>query len=198
MKNQRGQTLLEVIIAIFIMVFGIISIVSLAVMSSAMSRSSTHELVATNIAREGIEVVRNKRDSNWLSIEKGDNINLYDGLHNAQDYTAILEFVPGASDWFFHFQPDNISNNPAKMHLDTDNIYIQRLNVGITFRETPYRRLISMFPICDNGSEYIVAEGASCAAGQQIGIQVISHVQWQESGDTKDKILEEKMYDWKY
>ncbi len=66
MKNQQGQTLIETMVAIFIMVMGIVSALGLALYSLNASTGITKQIVAVGLAREGLEVVKNMRDTNWL------------------------------------------------------------------------------------------------------------------------------------
>lgn len=67
--KSKGFSLLEVIIAVFII--GIALSSSLAVISFTISASriSANKLIAVNLAQEGIEIVRNIRDSSadWAS-----------------------------------------------------------------------------------------------------------------------------------
>jgi len=55
------------LIAIFILILALTATIVLIVTSVRAGRESINKLVATNLAREGIEVVRNIRDSNWIS-----------------------------------------------------------------------------------------------------------------------------------
>src|SRR3989344_455226 len=65
-KQQRGQTLIETVIAIFILVSGIAAAVGLAIFAFASSQNITKHMIAVGLAREGIEAVKNMRDTNWL------------------------------------------------------------------------------------------------------------------------------------
>lgn len=65
-NNQKGQTVLELIIAITILVVALVATLVLIVTSINASREARNKLIATNLAREGIEVIRNIRDSNWV------------------------------------------------------------------------------------------------------------------------------------
>ena len=65
-KFQTGQTLIETMAAMFILVMGISAAVGLAVYAFNSSTSITRAIVATGLAREGLEAVRNMRDTNWL------------------------------------------------------------------------------------------------------------------------------------
>lgn len=65
-KNNRGETLAETIIALMILAIGITFSGVLMANSLGNISSSKNRIVAVNIAREGLEIVRNIRDSNWL------------------------------------------------------------------------------------------------------------------------------------
>ncbi len=66
-NKQSGQTLIETLVAVFILVTGLISAVSLSIYSFRATDDSSKQIVATSLAREGIEVIKNLRDSNWLA-----------------------------------------------------------------------------------------------------------------------------------
>ncbi len=65
-NRQLGQTLIETLVAIFILVTGLVSALSLAVYSFQSSDNSSKQIVGTALARESIEGLRNIRDTNWL------------------------------------------------------------------------------------------------------------------------------------
>jgi len=69
-KNQTleaGQSLIETIIAIFILTTALTASLGVAIYAFSASTNSQNEIVASNLAREGSEVVRIMRDSNWLA-----------------------------------------------------------------------------------------------------------------------------------
>lgn len=66
MVNQRGQTLIETLAAIFILTMGVTAAVGLANYALTSSSSVAKQIVATGLAREGIEAIKNMRDTNWL------------------------------------------------------------------------------------------------------------------------------------
>ena len=69
-KSKRGFTLLEVITAIFILTVG--TGASFALIQQTLLASSLIEfkLIASYLAQEGIEIVRNIRDTNWLQEQR--------------------------------------------------------------------------------------------------------------------------------
>jgi len=65
-KNKRGETILETVIAMGILAIGIT--ISSAIIGSSIRNMNTskNRIIAVNIAREGVEAMRNIRDTNWL------------------------------------------------------------------------------------------------------------------------------------
>lgn len=70
---QSGQTLIETITAILILTMALVSGLSLAIYSSQNSAFYEDQIVASNLAREGVEVVRMMRDTNWLQADYNNN-----------------------------------------------------------------------------------------------------------------------------
>lgn len=64
---QNGQTLVETIVALFVLTMGITSGLSLAIYSFGGSTDISRRVIAAGLAREGIESIRRMRDSNWLA-----------------------------------------------------------------------------------------------------------------------------------
>jgi len=62
---KKGQTLLEVIIATAIIVFGLVPLLSLVVQSMSVGQESKERTQATFLAQESIETIQNIRDSNF-------------------------------------------------------------------------------------------------------------------------------------
>lgn len=85
-KNQKGQTLIETVIAIFILISGITAALGLAIFAFTSSQNIASQMIAVGIAREGIEVVKNMRDTNWLQdLLNNTCYNPKTGLNNDAD-----------------------------------------------------------------------------------------------------------------
>jgi type II secretory pathway pseudopilin PulG len=69
---EQGQTLVETMVAIFIMVMGITAALGLAIYSFNATSLVNKQIVAMGLAREGIESVKNMRDTNWLQSPQFD------------------------------------------------------------------------------------------------------------------------------
>ncbi|MBU4274232.1 prepilin-type N-terminal cleavage/methylation domain-containing protein [Patescibacteria group bacterium] len=72
-KKNKGFTMLEMIIATFILVVGIISVYSSFARITIATSIVSSKLTAAYLAQEGIEIIRNIRDTNWLKGFNQDN-----------------------------------------------------------------------------------------------------------------------------
>ena len=64
--NSKGFTLIELIIAIFILSVAIIGVFSAFSLVAELTSAASSRLKASFLAQEGLEIIRNMRDSNWL------------------------------------------------------------------------------------------------------------------------------------
>lgn len=77
---HKGFTLIEVLAAMFIVVMGVVGIFGLVTRTVSSTSSMNSQLVASYLAQEGLEMVRNIRDANFLKIHKGGVGQWDDGL----------------------------------------------------------------------------------------------------------------------
>ncbi|PJE57499.1 MAG: hypothetical protein COU82_01725 [Candidatus Portnoybacteria bacterium CG10_big_fil_rev_8_21_14_0_10_38_18] len=68
--NNRGFTLIEVIVAIAVIVTALIGSVALISFSVSSTRTSRSRIIAEGLTQEGLEIVRNIRDNNWLNFKR--------------------------------------------------------------------------------------------------------------------------------
>ena len=68
--NKQGFTMIEVIAAIFIITVGALGVFSLVYQTISYLFLSHSRLTAFYLAQEGVEIVINIRDSNWLKARK--------------------------------------------------------------------------------------------------------------------------------
>ena len=67
MKN--GFTIIEITISIFVLSIAIIGIFNVLSIMVILTSDAADRLVATYLAQEGMEIVRNIRDTNWLTMD---------------------------------------------------------------------------------------------------------------------------------
>lgn len=219
MYSPKGQSLIESLIAITIIIVGVVSLIGLLISSRTQSNLTENEALAVQLGSETLEAARFIRDSNWLEIEDGDtSVNFYDGLRSGTNYNGVykwnrLNTDPNTAITFqFISGSSAINSNQAKIYQDANGFYrqVQTATPPGGWTETQFRRWVTIYPICyATGStpfgdyDYILEnDGETCAdAGVpyvEVGVQVIAHVQWQAQGQTHDRYFEERLYNWKY
>jgi len=67
---KKGFTLIEVIIAIFLVTVGVGGAIALVNQTIAFTQVTSSRLIAVYLGQEGIEIVKNIRDTNFLKIHK--------------------------------------------------------------------------------------------------------------------------------
>lgn len=112
---NSGQSLIETIVAIFILTTGLASGLALAIFSFGSASDISEKITATGLAREGLEAVRGMRDSNWLS----DSLTPCDDLGSGQqcypDWLNETYSIKGSSGsgqtYRLAFQPQASNNS---------------------------------------------------------------------------------------
>ena len=180
LKKKSGFTLLEVIVAVFILTVGVggsFVLIQQTLSASSMVRS---RLIAAYLAQEGIEIVRNVRDNNWLeqreSFETPPEPLWNDGLDNClppincceADYkTDMLPSTPLTSVVECSF------DNLRYLNIDSDGFYSYSGDA-----QTRFKRKISIEQIEDNK------------------IKVVVIVQWKEKNKTHQIEVVEHITNW--
>lgn len=94
-KNESGFTLTEVMIGIMILTVAIVSATNLLVGLISTNQNNVTSLQAYYLAQEGLEAVRNIRDTNWLHnqdwLGKSSDALWGDGFEVGQEYSVDLE-----------------------------------------------------------------------------------------------------------
>ena len=80
LKNQKGFTVLESIVAILILSLSISGVFSAVQQSLSQSIIAKDEVKAFYLAQEAIEIIRNKRDSNQLAKLDNPSVSWLDGI----------------------------------------------------------------------------------------------------------------------
>ena len=66
MRNNRGFTIIELMATMIIVTIGVVGAYSVVQQILAITSSASQRLTAAYLAQEGIELVRNIRDTNWV------------------------------------------------------------------------------------------------------------------------------------
>lgn len=155
--NESGTTLIEALVAILILVFGIVPSLAIIFTGNAFSSSVRNSLVASSLAQEGMEVVRAIRDANWFNNQPFD-AGLLDGIYRLEWSSDALLAESG--------------NPPLKMTLA--GLYNYSSGTDTIFRR---RILITKIdPLGCNCELRVITEVTWPERGRTKTIQVESHL----------------------
>lgn len=90
-NRKRAETLLEVMVALVVMTIGSVSAATLILAAINANIYNKDALMALNLAQEGIEYMRNLRDTNWIrfSANRQGCWNVKPGAHDCSDPNRI-------------------------------------------------------------------------------------------------------------
>ena len=90
LKPENGFTLVEILIAIFLFSLAITATTFILLTNNKSAIAIRNNFIASGLAQEGIEVVRNLRDQDWFSGNPF-GASLPDGTHRVQwDSQALI------------------------------------------------------------------------------------------------------------
>lgn len=95
LDKNKGFTLLETIVAVGLIIVGLVAALTLITTSLFYVSNIQDRLAAANLTAEGIEVVRNIRDNNWLQSRTW-NSGLTDGDYQAAYNSTALSSYDGS------------------------------------------------------------------------------------------------------
>lgn len=177
-RQRPSQTLLEAILAIGVILVAVFSSTTLIVSTVTAGQSSEDKILAGNLAREGIEVVRGIRDSNW--IKRAENITAVDWNSGLTDGNYIAKFS-GSSGWFLPATGSSAVNTFLSGGIP---LYFTQDCTG-TCTPTKFSRTIN------------IASGNDVVFGSDIPfLSVTATVNWDNHG-AKSLVMTERLYDWR-
>jgi len=185
-------------VALTIIVSAVTSSLALVQSSLTSTRISGSQVIAANLAREGIEVVRSIRDSNWL-MGRSFKIDLISGA--VKSARPMLDTVNGT--WSMDIGTVDINDDAARLYILSNGVYVHA-NVQPTGSSvTQYRRVVAMNHICrkmsGSADERIVAGAGTCDGTEElVGLSVDSQVSYVgQSAKHRNVIVQERFYDWR-
>lgn len=191
--HPRGQSLTELMIAMSVIIVGLAAASAVILSNVRLQERSADQVAAANLAREGTELAKALRDSNWIA---GGATAFNQGLSSGTDYTAVPRMDGGAF-IDFDFTPDDLTDAETVMKRSTDagstGMFVQ--GTGASGSNTVFRRLVTMLPICSDYS--LASEGSDCGGLDVVGVRVRSEVTWTKREGTKSTTVEDDLYDWR-
>ncbi|MFH1375367.1 MAG: prepilin-type N-terminal cleavage/methylation domain-containing protein [Patescibacteria group bacterium] len=208
LKSRRGETLVEVLVSLMLLVVGSLGAVRLFGMAAINNELTKERVIATNLAREGLEAVRSVRDTNWLRFA-GERRKCWNNIEAAQCLDDNGDSVPNQP--ITHkqqYRAEFEANFRWKLvPVGTDEVFVDRLNLqnGINGKDADYRLKLDAnnlyshtgatdtFYFREIYTEYLndTATAESIASPQESSnvLRVTSRVEWYDRGKFSDVTL---------
>ena len=162
-----GFTILEIIVVVFIIAMGLVGVLSLIIQNVQVQYVNKNNLIASQLAQEGLELVRNKRDRNFLAGNWFSS-----GIVLPDDNSKITIYFDGAD--IIINSVSGIDDNDARLMID-NSFYIYGSG-----SYSGFNRVVEVEN--DYNASFTVA---SCI------------VQWQEKGQDHQYVVDTILYDWR-
>lgn len=184
--------------AITVIITAISSSLALIQSSITATRIGGMQVVAANLAREGLEVVRAIRDTNWLQ-SRSFAVGLVDAGGN-KTARPVLDTENGG--WTLSFGPADLAEESAAVYVTGRGVYLQADAQPADAARSSYARVLTLQHICRDdgtGEERLVGGSGTCLGSETLaGLAVASTVRWRGvSGRPQLLTAEERFYDWR-
>ena len=196
MHKATGQTLIEMLVVFFIISMGLYAATTLVFANVVLQEQDANNIVAMNSAREMLELVQNKRDSNWLA---GDDFD--DGLLNIAGGCTLVPSWDGLSAPNFIYVAsfaDSTTVIKRSQAAQTQGLFNNSAGTS-----TAFSRLLTLAPICadpNDLSDFQIPATCGCADptySRKIGLRAKAEVRWTRKATQKDLVIYTDLYDWR-
>lgn len=165
--TKPGFSLVEVLTVFFIISLTMVGVVSLIIQNIQVQSINKNQLIAASLAQEGIELVRQVRDNNWLSSQPY-NTGLGNGAYKADYRQNTLTSVTASSN--------------VQIYLNGQGYYVTDVGGAVGLEPTIFKRQIFI-------------EQLSALTGQPLRVR--SLVSWDIRQKSYRYELQTLLYDWR-
>ena len=178
--NKKGFGIIESTVAIYIITMGLLGLVSLAAQSTQVQYINKNTLIASELAQEGIELVRNMRDDNWRNFEGDWKQDIIGGLGGVASQAFAIDYRSVNNRSSIIKPVPSIDDADARLY-----IYASGSDTGFYTHDSS-NSTPTIF--------YRIIEKRDFGGG---GMEVICRVKWSERGRDKEYMVSTELYNWK-
>jgi prepilin-type N-terminal cleavage/methylation domain-containing protein len=156
-KKEEGFTLIELIVAIFILSVAVVGIFGAFSIMVVLTYDAADRLTAAYLAQEGVEIIRNIRDSNWLRMEQESAFSWDESLSFCESagcnvdffttgddpyvvmpwYNSDLDYLNIDSNGFYSYDIGGRTKFKRKITIETDTgaipEYVMKISVQVSW-----------------------------------------------------------------
>jgi prepilin-type N-terminal cleavage/methylation domain-containing protein len=105
-KNKKGFSFIEVMLSVFLLSMGMVAAIILLGKGLRESIDSRNQLIASLLAQEGVELVRNIRDKNWVTPQDS-FMNINNGAQKIDIISSALAPISVAAEAVLNYDSTN-------------------------------------------------------------------------------------------
>lgn len=188
--------MIELILSIFILSIAIVGIFSAFTMVSVLTSNTSDRLMATYLTQEGMEIVRNMRDTNWLNMDTC--------LGASCSYTWTDGFFPcmNSAGCNIDYTTGIKSAATASVSGDYLNINTDGLYTKSSGTKTKFQRKVIITPITDvdGKTDHIISVKVQVSWDEKANIfnsqGITADTCNMASGTSNCITADETLYDW--
>lgn len=166
-NNKPGFSLVEVITVLLVVSIGMAGVLNLIIQSVQSQQINKHTLTAYQLAQEGIELVRSRRDNNWVG-----GFNWNESLDSGAYFMDYTSPEPQPTSAY----PNQIA--AGRLALDSEGFYSSSPSGFLP--DGQYSRIISLVNSVDDGEK----------------LKVRVSIYWYDRGQLNSYSLEADLYNW--
>lgn len=174
-RDKQGFSLVEVMVVMSVVVIGLLGIASLSTQNIQAQNLNDQELVASMLAQEGIELVRNIRDRNWIT---------------ESDPTQWKKDIDFPADFTLDYN-DNVPDHTITIPLNNAEYASTELYIKDGFYSYDNTGTPSGF------HRYLVTESMTETSDINDAIKVTCYVKWRSAGRDQSYNIEAHLYHWR-
>ncbi|MCK5472059.1 hypothetical protein KAI54_02630 [Candidatus Gracilibacteria bacterium] len=201
-KSRKGETLVEVSVALVLLVVGALSALRLLGLAGISNQITKERVIATNLAREGLEAVRNIRDTNWLRFA-GERRRCWNNLDASSCLDGNSDGIPDDPIEHQKYYFTKFDNVNFRWELDATGL-VARLDLrnGLDASDSGYRLQLNANGVYNHDAvgtdtiyfreiytEYIEPDQTLAANESANILRVTSKVEWIDRGKINDVTL---------
>lgn len=178
--NQKGISIIEVVVSFYLISIGLVGVLALVTQSMQVQYVDRNKLIASQLAQECQEILRNKRDSNWFA-QREFYYGIADQFEASKNYIVTIDnsdLIPVA----------DINDPLTKLHIchcasgDYEKIYTHDCTTMANCSMGPatiFSRIVT--------TQYNIAS---------LSIDVLCNVEWQDRNRKQNYITSGILYNW--
>lgn len=215
-NKEQGFTLLEMLIALSVISVGVMAAFTLSIANLNTAKANGQRILAANLAREGVEFIRNVRDSNWLKIQANFDC---DGAVAGTQLCTWDQNLDQTTSTISH--DNSVDNNPLDAPIAGVNsvedcfnnatcILSEKTEAGFyhIYKQAGgegainMARLVILKAICRDSNDFgdlAISNDLVCSEPYEdkIGLQVTSQVYWEDFSKEHTIEVVEELYNWR-